>query len=760
MKLKKRFFIMIAGGLVLAVTLFTGCGSDEKTIADNEKELNNPQDVSVMATDVPETPDEQKGFLSKTKAELSSIVYEDLELNQSEWCVEFLKQTEDEVYGIVYPMGTQTEITGCCATIKEKRQDFLYAVWLRYEGTEIIKNSVTEYGVSQLGFFETENGLLLGVVYRDVVAGWEEYGMACYLVNEFGSLTRMEGTYEKSTGLYNYWKDRKPVLKEDGSFEIFIRKQEKDSFECLVLNEDLKCFESYTDYVPEYIWELEKRITANEWVEKKSVVSPCGSNISGPELIRKLRIAENNNSLPEEIYFNVGGQSAVVADYIRVTHEKLFYFVIKKYGDSHQAGFQSLYIGVIDKDGKFLQCKSIQGDKAQALLDEMVGGVQVVYRTETEYTGMKTEQSGIIYLTPDTWEERGTLPKEEAEDFIPIDEAYFVSTLFCDYIKEQFDKDADGRLSVFERYAVSKIEIPPYYEEDFSMECLDGFDYFPSLTELSVNQNSLEKVVLRNHPSIKFFGGTEGSIKNLEIMDCPELTNIGFYTYGLGSLWISGVSPEASFSHGDNVNIDKMTVDADLILWVTDSRSGEPALKASGDGLVYEYYEYKEDNEYTIMQTPVEFINRKELQVPFSESEWIETLQQGTYEIFEIRDLKKAEDVYNEDGISAWYVSVNYTKSKNSREVYSGKEVFTMYSDEMPKIQQFVFRPNRIKKIRGLEYAPNREARMLVEWDLDLVYQTEDEEKIIGVFADQEHYCTIDAQGTTDVIPSHERWNE
>lgn len=759
MKHKKKLFIRIAGVLVLAVTFLAGCSSDEKNSADEKNKLNKPQDVSVMATVAPKTPEEQKGFLSKTKAELSSIVYEDLELNQSEWCVEFLKQTEYEVYGIVYPMGTQIEIIGCCATIKEKRQNYIYAVCLRYEGTEIMKSSVSEYGVSQLGFFETENGLLLGVVYCDVVAGWEEYGMACYLENEFGSLTRIEGTYEKSTGLYNYWKDRKPVLKEDGSFEIFIRKQEKDSFECLVLNEDLKCFESYTDYVPEYIWEIEKRITANEWVEKKSVVSPCGSNISGPELIRKLRIAENNNSLPEDIYFNVGGQSAVVADYIRVTHEKLFYFVIKKYGDSHQAGFQSLYIGVIDKDGKFLQCKSIQGDKAQALLDEMVGGVQVVYRTETEYTGMKTEQSGIIYVTPDTWEERGILPKE-AEDLIPIDEAHFGSGLFCDYIKERFDKDSDGCLSVFERYAVSKIDIPPYYEEDFSMECLDGFDYFPSLIELSVNQNSLEKVVLRNHPSIKFFGGTEGSIKDLEIMDCPELTNIGFYIYGLGSLLISGVSPDASFSHGDNVNIDKMTVDADLILWVTDSRSGEPSFKANGEGLVYEYYDYEEHNKHTIVQTPVEFINRKEPQVLFSEREWIETLQQGTYELFEIRDLKKAEDVYNEDGISAWYVSVNYTKSKSSREVYSGTEVFTMYSDEMPNIEHFVFRPNRIKKIRVLEYAPNREARMLVEWDLNLVYQTEDKEQIIGVFADQEHYCTIDAQGTTYVIPSHERWNE
>ena len=192
---------------------------------------------------------------------------------------------------------------------------------------------------------------------------------------------------------------------------------------------------------------------------------------------------------------------------------------------------------------------------------------------------------------------------------IPIDVAHFGSAVFCEFIAKEYDSDSDGYLNEAERYAVTDITIPGRYDADYSEECLDGFEYFPNLEILAIDTNTVKKVIIRNHPTLKRFGGTEGYIKELEIMGCKELESIGFYTYTLGSVLIAEVSSETKFSLGNNVAIESMALDEKLQIYKTDARDGNQVLfRTLEDGtMVYEYIEQTDTipNGYERRQIPV-----------------------------------------------------------------------------------------------------------------------------------------------------------
>lgn len=367
-----------------------------------------------------------------------------------------------------------------------------------------------------------------------------------------------------------------------------------------------------------------------------------------------------------------------------------------------------------------------------------------------------------------------SVPTEEPEEGrIPIDEAHFTSAVFRETIARNYDTDLDGFLSGREREAVTEIYIDGRdYENQyfiFEEECLDGFEYFPNLTGINVSYTYAGQVVIRDHPSLQHFGGAEGGIETLQIENCPALEKVGFYLYSIGSVSISD-TPQASFSQGDNCWIRSMSFDADMTLWLLDSRFGFGSMtyKACEDGsFVYEYSFYGETLsgeviKPTTKQTPVEFTNRREPQAPFSEEYWTECLEHCEFdelERFNVRVLEPEEVVYNEKGQRAWEVRVGYTRSWNSREQETGEEVFLVYAEEMPVRGQFVFRPAVIHLREALEYSPNRGVRLITEWDLALVYRDGEEEQEIGVLREHEHYCTIAADGTIKAILSYERWD-
>ncbi len=389
------------------------------------------------------------------------------------------------------------------------------------------------------------------------------------------------------------------------------------------------------------------------------------------------------------------------------------------------------------------------------------------------HTGVPSVTAGPGTLTPLPTGEPDPTPTEEPEEGrIPIDEAHFTSAVFRETIARNYDTDSDGFLSRREREAVTEIEIDGRDYENrytiFDEECLDGFEYFPNLTGINISFTYAGQVVIRDHPSLQHFGGTEGGIETLQIENCPALERVGFYIYDISSISVSG-APKAFFSQGDNCSIRSMTFDADMTLWLLDSRFGFGSMtyKACEDGsLVYEYSDYGETLSGEVIKTtkqnPVEFTNRREPQAPFSEEYWTECLENCEFdelERFTVRVSEPEEEAYNEKGQRAWEVRVGYTRSWKSREQETGEEVFVVYAEEMPVREQFVFRPADIHMREALQYSPNRGVRIITEWDLALVYRNGEEEQEIGVLREHEHYCTIAADGTMKAILSYERWD-
>ncbi len=337
------------------------------------------------------------------------------------------------------------------------------------------------------------------------------------------------------------------------------------------------------------------------------------------------------------------------------------------------------------------------------------------------------------------------------EPAIPIDETHFTSAVFREFIKEEYDKDSDGFLSWTERGAVTKMQPGGY---NFSEECLDGFEYFPNLTDIDAENFSARQVIIRNHPVLQAFGGSEGwgPIGTLQIENCPALTNIGFYAGRIDLLSVSG-APLAALSLDDTI-VGSMILDADMTLWGSvDERHGVSFYRINEDGvLVYYESEYVNGELVVKQQTPVEFTNRKEPQFPFSEEYWTECLANsefGELELFRVQISEKEEAGYNEKGQKGYAVRVFYTRSNHDY----GDKTFVIYADEMPVREQFVVRPAAINGIEAVEYSPNRGVCVLTKWDLAVVYQGGEEEQVLDVFDRHEHYCAIAADGAVKAVP-------
>jgi len=342
---------------------------------------------------------------------------------------------------------------------------------------------------------------------------------------------------------------------------------------------------------------------------------------------------------------------------------------------------------------------------------------------------------------------------EPEKETIPIDEAHFTSEVFREFIKEEYDTDSDGFLSWTEREAVTEMWLGDS-GYSFRRECLDGFEYFPNLTNLDISDNcQAEQVIIRNHPSLQSFGGSEGGwIRTLQIENCPALTKIGFYIYRIDSLSVSG-APLAVLDL-THTRLDSITLDADMVLYTSDGRTGEQIYTINEDDqFVYlcdsSYYA---EEEGVCQQTPVKFTNQKEPQFPFSEEYWTECLENSEFEeleLFRVQISEKEEAGYNEKGQKGCAVRVFYTRSNHDY----GDKTFVIYADEMPVRDQFVFRPAAINGIEAVEYSPNRGVRVLTKWDLAFVYRGEEEEQVLDVFDRHKHYCVIAPDGAVKAVP-------
>ena len=133
-------------------------------------------------------------------------------------------------------------------------------------------------------------------------------------------------------------------------------------------------------------------------------------------------------------------------------------------------------------------------------------------------TPMPTMEASVT-KSPEPTATPTSTPIPENTD-VPINEAYFSSALFREYISNNIDKNKDGVLSRQERENVSFIALRYEYEG----ECLDGFEHFPNLSSLYVIEG--EQVIVKNCASLSFFQIEYGEFKSLQVMNCPKLEDV------------------------------------------------------------------------------------------------------------------------------------------------------------------------------------------------------------------------------------------
>ncbi len=466
-------------------------------------------------------PEKKEGLLAKSDNEIRNAAYASLGLNSAEWFGKYLKKTSEEAVLLLYPPKAQITQTDCYADIVLSTMNYICLVSVRQEGEELSFAAVKEYGVSQVGIYEMGTDTYFGIVYSDIsdFYGIEAYGMIWYRLDEAGNCQRV-CTAAETSSLYDYWKDKKPVLSTDGTITLYSGNGEATTVSMTVF------LSGTVPYNAEY-------------------------GVSGPELIRKV-IQEDEKR--EDLYFRVEYEGAEVTHYI--TNEDRVYFIIQKYSSSHAAGFRSIAIGTMDLDGNILYCDVFSADRSEAIYLQTVeenygqyGADYLVLSTETEYQGLvssekqvfRTDETGFVQ----TWitRENGYVYVIDYDvEQIPIDETYFSGELFREYIKREIDTNGDGLLTKNEREQVRSINfdsgryrsiLKGQYTE--KKAALDGLNWFTNLERLELMSEA--EVYLYQHPSITVVNWNESGSSLVFAEDCDKLEQIDVFMSSGGAVY-------------------------------------------------------------------------------------------------------------------------------------------------------------------------------------------------------------------------------
>lgn len=466
-------------------------------------------------------PEKKEGLLAKSDNEIRNAAYASLGLNPAEWFGKYLKKTSEEAVLLLYPPKAQITQTDCYADIVLSTKNYICLVSVRQEGEELSFVAVKEYGVSQVGIYEMGKDTYFGIVYSDTsdFYGIEAYGMTWYRLDGAGNCQRV-CTVAETSGLYDYWKDKKPVISTDGTITLYSGNGEATTVSATVF------LSGTVPYNAEY-------------------------GVSGPELIRKV-IQEDEKR--EDLYFRVEYEGAEVTHYI--TNEDRVYFIIQKYSSSHAAGFRSIAIGTMDLDGNILYCDVFSADRSEAIYLQTVeenygqyGADYLVLSTETEYQGQVSSEKQV-FRTDETGFVRTWMTKENGQEYvidydaerIPIDETCFSGELFREYIKREIDTNGDGLLTKNEREQVRSINFDSgryrsimkgQYTE--KKAALDGLNWFPNLERLELMSEA--EVYLYQHPSITVVNWNESGSSLVFAEDCDKLDTIAVHMSSGGAVY-------------------------------------------------------------------------------------------------------------------------------------------------------------------------------------------------------------------------------
>lgn len=154
------------------------------------------------------------------------------------------------------------------------------------------------------------------------------------------------------------------------------------------------------------------------------------------------------------------------------------------------------------------------------------GAKEEIILTQTErnhYVLMIPDGTAKVYYTQRDLEESNewNLPLKEGE--VRINKESFTSRVFRTYIDAEYNVlDYGSSLSLKEREAITVMDFSDSIR--FSGETLDGFEYFPNLTELYLGNTGT--LIIENHPSVKVIGGKTNDLKKVVIRNCPNLETL------------------------------------------------------------------------------------------------------------------------------------------------------------------------------------------------------------------------------------------
>ena len=495
----------------------------------------HPSETVLSPTSVPvatEAPSQEKdtvtekteGLLKKSDVELRNAAFDYLDLiglNSTEWQGTILKKSAENAVLLFYPPKVKVTQTDSYVDIVSYTDAVIFLHVNLGKAGELSFSPIKEYGVSQAGVYETGTDLYIGIVYKDKndTVGLEAYGMAWYQYDKEGVLQRL-CTAAEQTGLYPYWKNRKPVLHTDGSISIYNETGEETR-----VNSDV-FLSGMIPYRAEY-------------------------GGSGPELIRTI-IQDGENR--EDFSFVEGLLSAEVTDF--VTNGDTMYFVGKRYGSGHAAGFESTFIGAMKSSGMLLSWEVYQADRSDAVYLQTVeenygqyGADYLVLSTETEYQGLVSSEKQV-FRTDETGFVRTWMTRENGQEYvinydverIPIDENCFSGELFREYIKREIDTDGDGFLTKKEREQVTEIYFDSgYYRSVLQGQytekkaALDGLNWFPNLERLELMSEA--EVYLYRHPGITVVNWNESGSSLVFAEDCGKLEQIDVFMSSGGAVY-------------------------------------------------------------------------------------------------------------------------------------------------------------------------------------------------------------------------------
>lgn len=385
----EKIIKMIKLLLLFSFLCLSGCrNSDKEIVPTPQPELTQPLPTATAPAG------KEEGFLAMTEEEICSEAYALLQLAQTEWNSFLLKRTEKEAFLLIAPGSVKVDKAGYVANISVERNPdwgwyYVYLLVMEQRDGELHKTALTEYGVSQIGIYSVGKETFAGIVYLEHFADWEEYGMKWYCFDGTGNVIRIYGNAEKEN-VYTYWQNHKPVLLADGAMELYRRTQETGSFEALVQETEQENLWHYTSQ-----WEKEQTLPVSEWL-KDYVPREAGDGLSGLEVIREVLRADKEGELPYRIYFNSNYDGAAVMEYIPVGKE--IYFAIKRLGFFHSGGYQALFIGSLNEEGRLRQCRYYGGDRSQAAFLQIGTEAYILYCAEEIWTGLPSARGGLLHI--------------------------------------------------------------------------------------------------------------------------------------------------------------------------------------------------------------------------------------------------------------------------------------------------------------------------------------------------------------------------